>query len=214
MSQPVIICQKWLLRHVLHGGLVTLMCGKLVIKTNIQKWSIRWDNIRSFWLLAWRGVVYEEMRRCRVLQWSPGLRSMLNVKGHIAIRQGWVYFILFIMKIWSNWQFFYHDFDILQCFLRVTCKVTDYISYMYNLYTTKIIRHFIVEKSFEYPPLAATGHSQDIVGPDSSHSGTSVWGEREMVIQTPTRTCASSPSSARWPPSLISWHSYGVFNSS
>ena len=56
MSQPVIICQKWLLRHVLHGGLVTLMCGKLVIKTNIQKWSIRWDNIRSFWLLAWRGV--------------------------------------------------------------------------------------------------------------------------------------------------------------
>ena len=36
-----------------------------------------------------------------------------------------------------------------------------------------------MEKSFEYPPLAATGHSQDIVGPDSSHSGTSVWGEGE-----------------------------------
>ena len=36
-----------------------------------------------------------------------------------------------------------------------------------------------MEKSFEYPPLAATGHSQDIVGPDSSHSGTSVWGGRE-----------------------------------
>ena len=46
-----------------------------------------------------------------------------------------------------------------------------------------------MEKSFEYPPLAATGHSQDIVGPDSSHSGTSVWGERDGHSDTDTNMC-------------------------
>ena len=210
MSQPVIICQKWLLRHVLHGGLVTLMCGKLVIKTNIQKWSIRWDNIRSFWLLAWRGVwgLWGGPGSCGG---HPGCGqcSMSRVTSPSA-RGGYT-------STFLSWKYEIIG-NFLSCFRYFTMfsqnhLQTHWLDIFHNNLNTKIIRHFIVEKSFEYPPLAATGHSQDIVGPDSSHSGTSVWEERDGHPDTDTNMCVIFVFS-KVAPSLISGHSYGVLNSS
>ena len=147
MSQPVIICQKWLLRHVLHGGLVTLMCGKLVIKTNIQKWSIRWDNIRSFWLLAWRGVWglwggpgscggHPGCGQCSMSRvTSPSARG-----GYTSSFLSWKYEIIgnFFIMISIFYIFFSKS---LAKSLIIFNKCHEQLVYQNNL-----------EKCFEYPP--------------------------------------------------------------